>query len=254
MRLLLEGGNIWPDVETGFDPSVVGKPLAATTQKYLDPLGVTLQVIGSAYSPRYDAQGNVVPSNDLDAMVDLPTLMQFFKTKDGKTTRKELANYLKEKGVDVYQAGVTVHSKIPMNGKFYQVDIKTVNNADRVAQFHRHEIPKGSPYKGVNKQLVMNALASSQRMLWSPDEGLYARDAAGKKAELLSDDWDTIAQYLLGKGATGKDLGSVESIMAKIPDPKRKEEIMNMARSGTSWQAATPNVTEWFRRALDMLK
>jgi len=31
-------------------------------------------------------------------------------------------------------------------------------------------------------------------------------DAAGKKAELLSDDWDTIAQYLLGEGATGKDL------------------------------------------------
>jgi hypothetical protein len=25
------------------------------------------------------------------------------------------------------------------------------------------------------------------------DEGLYKRDNAGKKAELLSDDWDTIA-------------------------------------------------------------
>lgn len=141
-----------------------------------------------------------------------------------------------------------------MNDKFYQVDIKVVPNAAKVAQFHRHDIPKGSPYKGVNKQLVMNALASSQGMLWSPDEGLYSRNAAGKKGDLLSDEWDKIAQYLLGKNASGKDLGSVESIMAKIPDPKRREEIMNMARAGHSWQQATPNVTEWFRRAMDMLK
>ena len=251
---LFEGGNIWSDVETNFDPAAVGKPLAATTQKYLDPLDVTLEVIGSCWKPRLDSNGDVVPSNDLDSMVELTTLMQKFNTPDSSTTRKALAAFLEKQGVTTKLAGVTVHARIPMGGKFYQADIKVVKNAAKIAQFHRHEIPQGSPYKGVNKQLVMNALASSQRMLWSPDEGLYARDAAGKKAELLADDWDTIAQYLLGKGATGTDLGSVESIMAKIPDQKRKDEIMNMARAGHSWQQATPNVTEWFRRALDMLK
>ena len=251
---LFEGGNIWPDVETNFDPSVVGKPLTATTQKYLTPLGVKLEVIGSCWKPRYDSSGNVVPSNDVDAMVELTTLMEHFGTKDSSTTRKAIAAYLEQQGIATRLAGVTVHVKMPMAGKFYQVDIKVVKNASKVAQFHRHDIPQGSPYKGVNKQLVMNALASSQRMLWSPDEGLYARDAAGKKSDLLADDWDSIAQYLLGQGATGKDLGSVESIMAKIPDQKRKEEIMNMARAGHSWQQATPTVTEWFRRALDILK
>lgn len=251
---LFEGGNIWDDVETNFDPSVVGKPLTATTQKYLEPLGVKLEVIGSCWKPRYDKDGNVVPSNDLDSMVELTTLMEHFNTSDSSSTRKALAAYFQQNNVATKLAGVTVHVRMPMGGKFYQVDIKVVKNAARVAQFHRHDIPQGSPYKGVNKQLVMNALASSQRMLWSPDEGLYARDAAGKKADLLADDWDSIAQYLLGQGATGKDLGSVESIMNKIPDQKRKEEIMNMARAGHSWQQATPNVTEWFRRALDMLK
>ena len=62
-----------------------------------------------------------------------------------------------------------------------------------------------------------------------------------------------ISKYLLGNTATGKDLGSVESILNKIPDEKRKEEIMSMARKGQSWQAATPGVNEWFRRAMDML-
>ena len=167
---------------------------------------------------------------------------------------KALNDYMQKQGLQTKQAGVTVHTRIPMGDKFYQVDIKVVPNASKVAQYHRHDIPKGSPYKGVNKQLVMNALASTQGMLWSPDEGLYKRDNAGKKAELLSDDWDTIAKYLLGQGASGQDLGSVESIMDKIPDQKRKDDIMNMARAGHSWQQATPNVTEWFRRALDILK
>ena len=251
---LFEGGNIWPDVVTNFDPSKVGEPLTQTTQKYLDKLGAIVHTIGSAWKPRLDKDGNIVPSNDLDAMVDLAELQKAFNTSDAKTTRQALDDYLQKQGLETYKAGVTVHTRVPMGGKFYQVDLKVVPNAAKVAQFHRHEIPQGSQYKGVNKQLVMNALASSQRMLWSPDEGLYARNANGKKAELLSDDWDTIAQYLLGKGASGKDLGSVESILAKIPDPKRREEIMNMARSGHSWQAATPNVTEWFRRAMDMLK
>ena len=251
---LFEGGNIWDDVETNFDPSVVGKPLSETTQKYLEPLGVTLEVIGSCWKPRYDANGNVVPSNDLDSMVELTTLMQQFQTVDSSTTRKALAAYFEKQGISTRLTGVTVHVRMPMDDKFYQVDIKVVKNAHKVAQFHRHDIPKGSPYKGVNKQLVMNALASTQGMLWSPDEGLYKRDNAGKKAELLTDDWDSIAKYLLGQGATGQDLGSVESIMNKIPDQKRKDDIMNMARAGHSWQQATPNVTEWFRRALDILK
>lgn len=251
---LVEGGNIWPDVATNFDPREVGKPLTATTQKYLDQLGVRVNTIGSCFKPRFDKSGNIVPSNDLDAMLDASILQHVFQTSDGKTTRKALSDYLQKQGLQTYQAGVTVHTKVPMGDKFYQVDLKVVPNAAKVAQFHRHDIPQGSPYKGVNKQLVMNALASSQNMLWSPDEGLYARDANGKKAQLLSDDWDQIAQYLLGKGAQGKDLGSVESILSKIPDAQRREEIMSKARAGHSWQAATPGVNEWFKRTLEMLK
>jgi hypothetical protein len=68
---LFEGGNIWDDVETNFDPEKVGKSLSAITQKYLDPLKTRLEVIGSCAKPRYDANGVVVPSNDLDAMVEL---------------------------------------------------------------------------------------------------------------------------------------------------------------------------------------
>ena len=251
---LFEGGNIWDDVETRFDPSEVGKPLANATYEILKPLGVSLEVIGSAWKPRYNSDGSVVPSNDLDAMVDLKILMDKFGTNDSATTRRALAAYLNERNIQTKLAGITVHSRIPMGGKFYQVDIKVVPNAKNVAQFHRHDIPKGSPYKGVNKQMMMNTLASTQGMLWSPDEGLYARDSAGKKAQLLSADWDQIAKYLLGKQATGRDLGSVESILNAIPDEQKRLAVFNAAKDSRSWQSATPTVTEWFRKAMDMLK
>lgn len=251
---LFEGGNIWPDVETNFDPEKVGKPLTATTQKYLDDLKATVHTIGSCWKPRYDKDGNVVPSNDLDAMVDLAELQKAFNTPDATTTRQALDEYLQKQGLKTKKAGVTVHTRVPMGGKFYQADLKVVPNAEEVAEHHRHEIPKGSPYKGVNVQLVRNALASSSGYLWSPDEGLYKRDAAGKKGEFITRNMDQEAKILLGPSATHNDWRSVEGIMSKIPDPKRREEIINMARSGHSWQQATPNVTEWFRRTLDMLK
>lgn len=252
MFFLVEGGNIWDDVTTGFDPSTVGKPLTQATQKILDPLGVRVNTVGSAWKPRFDKNGNVVPSNDLDAMLDLAVLQQSLGTTDSKTTRKALSQYLQSKGIETKLAGVTVHSRIPLGDNFYQVDLKVVPNAAKVAQFHRHEIPQGSPYKGVNKQLVMNTIATNKGFVWSPDEGLYKRNSLGQKSELLTTEWDEIAQYLLGPNSTGKDLGSVESILAKIPEEQR-EEIMNKARSSASWRQGTPELSEWFRRTMDML-
>lgn len=253
--LLVEGGNVWPDTVTNFNPEEIGKPLTSVTQKYLEPLAVEVHTVGSCWKPRLDKLGKPVPASDLDAMLDLGQLMTTLGTTDAKTTRKALSEYLKQQGLDTVQTGVTVHVKMPLGNNFYQVDLKVVSNAAKVAQFHRHDIPAGSPYKGVNKQLIMNALATSQGMLWSPDEGLYARNSAGKKSSLLTDDWDEIAKYLLGPTAKGTDLGSVESIMTKIPDTARQEQIMNMARSGHSWQAATPTVgtNEWFTKMKRLL-
>lgn len=250
---LFEGGNIWPDT-VHFDPTKVTKLLTAETEKYLTDTGLKLFVIGSGFSPRYTANGEVVESGDLDVLADMKVLLAAFKTTDPKVARKSFAEYLQQKGIKTYQAGTTVHTRIPLGQNFYQVDIKIVPNAAQVAEYHRHDLPKGSPYKGVNKQMMMNSLASSQRMLWSPDEGLYARDNAGKKAHLLATDLNEIAKLLLGQQANKSDLGSVESILKAIPDEKRRADIFNLAKNSSSWQAATPNVNEWFRRTLDILK
>jgi hypothetical protein len=230
---LLEGGNIWPESE-GFDQAIA-QHLVNETNRYLKGLKTSAHVIGSAATP---TPGKI--SGDLDVMVDVTHLMQQLGTTDGKTTRVELEKYLQKQGLATKKTGVTVHILLPYKGKFYQVDIKTVANAEKVRKFHHHVIPKGSPYKGVHKQMMMNALASSQGMLWSPDEGLYARDESGKKSHFISDDLDVIAKHLLGDHATGSDLGSVESILAAIPDEAQRNDIFQKASTGASWLAVSP--------------
>ena len=75
-------------------------------------------------------------------MLELTTLMQQFKTADSSTTRKALAAFLNKQNIETRLAGVTVHCKIPLSGKYYQADIKVVGVDDiievaRGASIHR---------------------------------------------------------------------------------------------------------------------
>jgi tRNA nucleotidyltransferase (CCA-adding enzyme) len=91
-KILLEGGNIWPESEH-FDQAIANH-LAHETNKYLKGVHSTVHLIGSAATP---TPGKM--SGDLDVMVDLNLLMQQFGTKDGKTTRAELEKYLQGQGL-----------------------------------------------------------------------------------------------------------------------------------------------------------
>lgn len=227
---LKEGGNIWDDVEP-FDQSLAPR-LETELERYLQGTGIKLYRIGSGATPTPG-----VMSGDLDVMADAGIAAKVFQQQDAKGVRVELEKYLQGKGLDTKKSGSQVHVKLPFGRSFHQVDIKVVPNAQQVHRFHVHELPKDSPYKGVHKQMVMNALASSQGMLWSPDEGLYARDDKGKKANLISTDMDEIAQKLLGPNSSSRDLGSVESIMNALP-PTQRQQIYTLASSGQSWKGS----------------
>ena len=227
-------GNVWKD--TDYYDQANAEDIEAELKKYLKNTGLIIYRIGSAATP---TPGKL--SGDLDVMVDLDIAANRFNQMNPKKVRIALEQFLQQQGLETKLNSVTVHVKLPFGNKFHQVDIKVVKNADVVHKFHIHNIPKGSPWKGVNKQLMMNTLASSQGMLWSPDEGLYARDSNGKKAELLSTDLDNIAEYLLGYSAKARDLGSVESIITAIPSKEKQTEIFEIAKSSASWQSATPD-------------
>lgn len=291
MMMLTEGGNIWPETTDYDQTAEMIDGLVSATENLIADTGLHIFVIGSSANPTQnvyiDSQlvgifrerqkkfipldkfkdtylSGQLPSNakltpkksgDLDVMVDSAKAAEYFQTNDSKSTRQALDTMLGKIGIKTRKAGVTVHISLPYNNKFYQIDIKVVDKAERVSKFHYHDIPPGSPYKGVNKQMMLNTLASSQGLLWSPDEGLYKRDAAGKKGEFITDELDDIARYLLGNGAGAADLGSVESIMAAIPDEAKRNDVFAKAKASASWQAATPDAgtNEWFVRIRNKL-
>lgn len=209
--ILNEGGNVFQDAEP-FDHKDI-PAIMKQINSVLTKLGVKALPIGSGATP---TPGKT--SGDLDMIVDADALANQFKTPDAKAVRKELRDLFDRAGFQTGQSGVSVHVRTTVGDSAQQVDIMTVPKAEIAQKFHIHDIPKGSPYKGVHKQIALANLAKKQNLLWSPYEGLWTRGPDGKKNKFYTDDLDKIAQTLLGKSASGKDLASLETIMAKLPD------------------------------------
>lgn len=226
--ILLEGGNVFANAAP-FDHKDVPSILK-TVNKALSGTGITAIPVGSAATPK---PGKI--SGDMDVIVDEKTVLDYFKVKDAKSARKALNDYISSKGLETAQSGINVHVNVPVGSEHHQVDIMVSANADRVAKFHTHSIPDNSPYKGVNKQLMLAILAKSKGYMWSAWQGLFARDENGKKADFVSDDLDTISQTLFGPGHDSKDLGSVESILAALPKPEA-DALLAKAKEDANWK------------------
>lgn len=225
---LLEGGNVFADAEP-FDH----KEIPAITKQInsvLDKIGAKAFPIGSGATP---TPGKM--SGDLDMIVDADILANHFQTIDAKDARKQLRAMFDAAGFETGQSGVSVHVKTTVGSSAQQVDIMVVKNAKNAAQFHTHNIPAGSQYKGVHKHMFLAALAKDQNLLWSPYEGLFTRDDAGKKNKLVTDDLDDIAKTLLGPDAKGKDLSSVETMVAKL-SKERADAILQTVSQDKTWQ------------------
>jgi hypothetical protein len=251
MKILLEGGNVFPDV-TPFDHKDVPSILN-TLNVALKDIGIKAIPVGSAATPKPGKQ-----SGDMDVIVDEKAVMDYFKAKDAKTARKALNDFIASKGLETAQSGINVHVRVPVGEEFHQVDVMVSANAEKVSKFHTHEIPDMSPYKGVNKQLMMALLAKQKGYMWSAWQGLFSRNAEGKKGDFVSDDLDEIAKVLLGPAATAKGLGSVESILAALPKDQATT-LLARAKEDPNWKevAVKENfrlgTNQWFRFMIDRL-
>lgn len=262
MAILLEGGN----AIQGASPFTAQQASSILTNaQRLLPKGIKLYPIGSA--------GHKAQSGDFDTMIDRDDLAKWanlheMSFRTDADLRKLLKADLDKKNVQTAQSGVSVHFGVPIPGtkQFAQVDVMVVPEAAKVAQFHQHDYSdQNSPYKGVHKQLLLAKLARARGMLWSAWDGLYRRDPnTDKKAEFITRDIDKVAQILLDDpSATGQDLGSVEKIVAKIPE-QWHNAVVRDAAADPKWQESLPHKpeiaegsgseTEWYRGILDQLK
>ena len=211
-----------------FDQVSVTPVMQKAVEKILAPLKLKIYPIGSSASPRPGRQ-----SGDYDVQIDEKQLAQSLGATDGKSARQALDDFIQKQGFAVKKTGITVHVAIPLKSGLHQADIEVVADAENIHQLHRHVIPDNSPFKGVNKQQLLSKLAKDRMMMYSAWQGLFHRDAAGKKADFITNNPDQIAGLLLGDGSTGKDLASVESILKKLPDA---DNVLQHMRSDPNWQ------------------
>jgi hypothetical protein len=250
--ILVEGGNVFADV-TAFDHKEVPTILGAINNA-LAGTGINAIPVGSTATPKHGHQ-----SGDMDVMVDEQAVLDYFKVSDAKIARKALNDYMAKKGFQTAQTGISVHVRVPVGQEAHQVDIMVTAKAETISKIHTHDIPPNSPYKGVNKQLLISILARSKGYMWSAFQGLFTRDAAGKKADFVSDDLDQIAKTLLTPSAGAKNLGSVEAILAALPK-QQADDLLAKAKQDPNWhelkraeESIQIGTREWYREWLDRL-
>ena len=212
---LIEGGNIFQGTED-FDHTMIPSMLKQINRVMLKT-GVKALPIGSGATP---TPGKI--SGDLDMIADAGQIRNFFKVKNNKDAKIELEKLFQQAGFETKKTGQIVHVKVPMGDHAHQVDIMVVDNGETAQKFHVHNIPTGSNYKGVHKQIAMAYLAKAAGMKWSPYIGLVNRDTN----ELVSNNLDDIAKKIISPNATAKDLGSLESIMAAM-NPNTAQQMLS---------------------------
>ena len=206
MTILKEGGNIFQGT-SDFDQQLI-PDMMKQVNAVIGKTGVKALPIGSGATP---TPGKM--SGDLDMIADAGQLIDFFKVKDVKAAKIELEKMFQQAGFETKKTGQIVHVKTNVGDNAQQVDIMVVDNGETAQKFHVHDIPKGSPYKGIHKQIMIADMAKEKGMKWSPYKGLVNRETN----ELISNNMDEIAKELLGPNAKAADLGSVESIVKANP-------------------------------------
>ena len=124
----------------------------------------------------------------------------------------------------VANAGDQIHFRTPIKGNpdngFVQTDfMMTVNPA----------LQKGAKrggtekFTGADRAVMLSSLARGRGLKFSPKFGVVDPNNGDK---VVADEWDKIAEILLGKGATEKDTHTVEQMLAKIKSDPNYEELI----------------------------
>lgn len=230
--------------------------LKAKLDKVLSKLGLSSSLVGSNSDPDKDPEDT---ASDLDTMVDLDHIIKALnpqldpadkKDTVDKAARRALSDALQQMGFQTARAGVNVFLRMPYGPNAHQIDLECIRKVAKVSRYHQHRIPKGSPYKGVSKQLLIAILAKSKGYMYSAWEGLYARTPDNKKGELVADDWDEMAKVLLGPHADGNSMTSVEAILKALP-ADQAQALLAKAQEDKNWVqkpvAVHESALDWFK-------
>ena len=243
-----EGGNVFKDADGAIATTRINQTDVKPTVQWLEQLtGLPLMdnMLGST--------GQKPTSGDLDLAVDPKTI-----GKDDLVAK--LTKWAESHGFDpkewIRKSGVSVHFKAPITGRedqgYIQTDFMFVQKPD-FSKFLMRADP-ASTYKGVTRNVLMNSIAKAAGYKLSPNSGLLSR----LDNSFITDQPEQIAKYILNKGATEKDLYSVESIMSALQnDPNKDAKLADFRgyaeRENIQFEQIKEGGSDWLARLRDRI-
>ncbi len=243
-----EGGNVFKDADGAIATTRINQTDVKPTVQWLEQLtGLPLMdnMLGST--------GQKPTSGDLDLAVDPKTI-----GKDDLVAK--LTKWAESHGFDpkewIRKSGVSVHFKAPITGRedqgYIQTDFMFVEKPD-FSKFLMRADP-ASTYKGVTRNVLMNSIAKAAGYKLSPNSGLLSR----LDNSFITDQPEQIAKYILNKGATEKDLFSVEAILSALQnDPDKDAKLADFRgyaeREGLQFESIKEGGSDWLARLRDRI-
>ena len=248
--ILSEGGNVFPDV-------------VDIKREYAKDLINSIKQLLPGFDLQFDigSVGYKVQSGDMDVFMDQDQVVAKFKTKDEKTAKQSLAQFVQAKGFETAIKGRNVHVRMPLpDGTFAQVDLMVIPDSADVAPWHQHG-PRGSyddpSFKGSQNFILMNSIGKALGLKFDAFGGrLLRRD----NNEVVARGRDDVAKILLNPNATGNDLNSVKTMLKALENDPKKDAKLAQAREDatkgliTLSESAQPGSTQWMKQISEMFK
>ena len=247
MTILKEGGNVFKTDQgplTQRIPTSAVRPTVSAIEKITGLEFVDDDLLGTT-GKKVDPDGTFEKnsSGDLDLNTDLNKISK-------EELIAKLAAWCKKQGIPdleimnkgksfeagwIKDAGLQVHFRTPIKGDpkngFVQTDFMLTDNpalqrgAKRGGTEH---------YTGADRAVLLSSLARGRGYKFSPTKGVV--DPNNGDA-VVADDWDEIAEILLGPGAKEEDTHTVESMIAKLRGDPEFEVLIapwleNMEKQG----------------------
>jgi hypothetical protein len=236
--ILNEGGNVF---KTEPEKEMMTQRIA--TQDVHPTIQFIEKITGLTFDEE-DWLGTTGKKNDPDGAFEKNSSGDLDLNTDANKISKEeliakLSAWLKSQGVPedqimnvgrkkqdgwIHNAGDQVHFRTPIDGTdqkgFVQTDFMFTNNPD----FQRGAKRGGTEqYGGALRAMLLASIARGRGYKMSPKFGLLDPN---KGDAVIADDWNKIAEILLGPGATEEDTHTVESMIAKLRNDPNYDELI----------------------------
>jgi hypothetical protein len=238
-KFLNEGGNVFKAAEGGSETIRIKREDVDPTLKWLeDILGIDLVDFKLGTTGKKETSGDLDIAIDKNKVTKDDLVNKLIIWLDKNHPELNLANSSAKEAKQklrqwVAKTGSSVHFKTPIRGDeangFVQTDLM-FGNPDFMLWAIKGE-PEGE-YKGRDRQLLINAIATQRGLAWSPFFGLKDRETGER-----TNNPQGVVDKVLGPGHKPEDFDSIHTVFKIISDKEKyPDDVYNAIREKADFE------------------